>query len=118
MARIPAMDKDEVEELIEDLSTHIGISSSLADDMLDAGHLVMWAANEADITEEEARAELNEVGADLHDFIAKELHEEDRELEIVILGLWMHIQKMEQNMREAPVEEDEGPDNPHDRMFA
>jgi hypothetical protein len=40
MARIPGTSQDEPEDLIGDLSTHVGISSRLADDMLDAGHLV------------------------------------------------------------------------------
>lgn len=118
MARIPAMSQDEVEDLIENLSTHVGISTALADDMLDAGQLVMWAANESSLDEAEAQAELNDVSEDVQAFVNEQLQEEGRDVEMVILGLWMHIQGLEQKLQEAPAEEDDGPDNPHDRMFA
>ena len=112
------MSQDEVEELIENLSTHVGISTALADDMLDAGQLVMWATNEASVSEAEAQEELNDISEDVQEFINEQLQEEDRDVEMVILGLWMHIQGIEQKLSEGPVEEDDGPDNPHDRMFA
>lgn len=116
MARIPAMSQDEVEELIENLSTHVGLSTALADDMLDAGHLIMWATDEADLDEAEAEAELEATVEELGGFIGEQL-EDDRDLEIVILGLWMHIQEIERRLSEAPAKEDDGPEDPHDRMF-
>ena len=70
----------------------------------------MWATNEVSVSEAEAQEELNDISEDIQ--------ERDRDLKMVILGLWMHIQGLEQKLSEGPVEEDDGPDNPHDRMFA
>lgn len=116
MARIPAMSRDEVEELIENLSTHVGISTALADDMLDAGHLIMWAADAAELDKEEAEAELEAVTEEFGEFIQEQI-QNDREIEFVVLGMWMHIQEIERRLREAPTREDEGPEDPHNRMF-
>lgn len=116
MARIPAMSRDEVEELIEDLSTHVGISTALADDMLDAGQLVMWAADTAELDKGEAEAELEAVTEEFGEFIQEQL-QEGRELEFIILGLWVHIQEIERRLKEAPTKEDDGPEEPHNRMF-
>jgi uncharacterized NAD-dependent epimerase/dehydratase family protein len=116
MGEVPAMSRDEVEEFIENLSTHIGLTEALADDMLDAGHVVTWAANEANVDEETAQSELEEVVGDLETWIGDELAD-DRDVEMIVLGLWTHIQELERRLSEAPTEEDDGPDNPHDRMF-
>jgi len=116
MSDVPAMSREEVEELIENLSTHVGLTEALADDMLDAGYVVTWAAEEANVDEETAKAELEDVVGDLEDWIGDELAD-DRDVEMIILGLWAHIQELEKRLREAPTEADDGPDNPHDRMF-
>lgn len=49
---------------------------------------------------------------DLQGFINEQIQEKDRDLELVILRLWMHIQGVEEKLSGAPVEEDDGPDNP------
>lgn len=115
MPQVPAMTREEVEELIQDLSTNVGLSTALADDMLDAGHVIMWATKEADLDEEEAQQELSDVVHNLEGWIQDEL-EDNRDVEMVLLGLWAHIQELERQLREAPGEADDEATH-HDRMF-
>lgn len=113
----PSMTKEEIEEVIHDLSTNIGISEALADDMLDAGHLISWVAHENDLDEDEAQEELNEVSERLTEFIRDEL-DEGMDIDMVALGMWMHIQNIEERLRqEAPKEEVDDEKNPRDIMF-
>ena len=114
----PVMTREEVEELIENLSTNIGIAEALADDMLDAGHLISWAAHESNVGQEEAQNKIEEVSKDLTEFIQKEI-DEGKDIEIVAMGLWYHIQNIERRLREEasekePVEDDR---RPRDVMF-
>jgi precorrin-2 methylase len=113
----PAMTKDEIEELIHDLSANIGIAEALADDLLDAGHFISWAAHENDLDEEEAQEELEDISEDLTEFIRDEL-DEGKDVEMVALGMWYHIQNIEEKLREeAPKEEVDDEKEPRDVMF-
>lgn len=113
----PAMTSEEVEELIQDLSTNVGISEALADDMLDAGYLISWAAHENDFDEAKAHHELEKVLDDLKEFIQEELSE-GREMSMVAIALWYQIQDMEERLREeAPKEEVDDEIEPRDVMF-
>lgn len=114
------MSREEVEDVIEALSTHVDIRDFIADDMLDAAHLVTWATGQTheDRTEEEVDDLVNGMLDDTAAFVQGQL-EEGYDIEIVVLGLWLTIQNLEESMRSAPSEEvpdEEASDHPLDRM--
>lgn len=119
MAKQPAMSREEVEEVIEQLSTHVDIRKFIADDMLDAGHLVTWATGQTHEgrTEEEVGDLINEILDETAAFVQDRL-DDGYDIEIVILGLWLTIQNLEESMRSAPSEEidEEESRHPLDRM--
>jgi CO dehydrogenase/acetyl-CoA synthase alpha subunit len=113
----PAMTSEEVEELIQDLSTNVGISEALADDMLDAGYLISWAAHENDFEEAAAHRELERTLDDLKEFINEELSE-GRDMSTIVIALWYQMQEMDERIRqEAPKEEVDDEVEPRDVMF-
>ena len=99
------------------MSTHVGLSEALADDMLDADYLISWAAHENDFDEANAHRELEGILDDLKEFIQTELSE-GREMSMVAIALWYHIQDMEEALRqEAPKVEVDDEKVPSDVMF-
>lgn len=103
----PAMSRADVEALIEDLSQNLGLTEALADDMLDAGTLVTWAAGQfAEMDEEEAEKEFTELSEALERHV-QDLREEGYDTPMIVLGLWVHIQQIELNLRDVPDEQRE-----------
>lgn len=101
------MSRAEVEALIEDLSQNIGLTESLADDMLDAGSLMSWAAGQfAQMDEEEAETAFTELSDALETHI-QDLREEGYDTPIIVLALWVHIQQIELHLRDVPEEKKE-----------
>jgi len=106
-----------VEDLIRDLSTNVGISEALADDMLDVGYLISWAAHENDFDEATVHRELESILEDLKEFIREELSD-GREMSTVAIALWYQIQDMERRLREeSPKEEVDDEKEPREVMF-
>ena len=113
----PPMTNEEVEELIQDLSTNIGISEALADDMLDAGYLISWAAHENDFDEAAAQRELERILDDLSEFVREEL-EKGRDTSMLVIALWYRLQEMEEAIEEeVPKEVVDDEKEPRDVMF-
>lgn len=111
------MTSEEVEELIQDLSTNIGISEALADDMLDAGYLISWAAHENDFDEAAAQRELERILDDLSEFVQEEL-DKGRDMSMLVIAFWYRLQEMDEAMKEdAPKEEVDEKKKPRDVVF-
>ncbi|MDZ7688675.1 MAG: hypothetical protein U5J64_08150 [Halobacteriales archaeon] len=74
-------------------------------------------AHENDFDEARAHRELEKIMDDLKEFVQDELSE-GREMSMVAIALWYHIQEMEEKLRdEAPKEEVDDEKKSRDVMF-
>ena len=95
----PMRPVEEVEDLIEELSTNAGLTEALMDDTLDAGHLVTWAATRSyDAMSTEGEEAFSEVVEDLAEFAAEQ-REAGREWSSIVYAFWMHVQEIERYLR-------------------
>lgn len=100
------MSRQEVEAMIEELSTNVGLTEALADDLLDTGGLVQWAAAHVQDLDDDAEAEFTAISEGVEAKV-QELNEAGYDLPVIVLALWFHIQRLELFLRDAPEEETE-----------
>ena len=102
-----AASRDAVIDTILELSTNVGLTEALADDVLDASNIVQWAASHVHADDaENIEHDVSEATADLGDHI-RQLSQAGYDIPVIVLGLWFHLQQLELFLRDTPEDERE-----------